>query len=596
MSDNKKNNVLKGGEFLIKNSVSADVFSPENFNDEQKMIGDMTREFLNNEILPNLDKIDKQEEGLMVSLLNKAAELGLLGTAIPEEYNGFGKDFNTNTYLTDILGAGHSFPVALLAHTGIGTLPILYFGTEEQKKKYLPKLATGELKASYCLTEPGSGSDALAAKTKAVLSEDKKYYVINGQKMWITNAGFADVFIVFAKIDGEKFTGFILEKTMPGLTLGAEEHKLGIKGSSTRQVFFENVKVPVENLLGEIGKGHLIAFNILNVGRFKLCAATLGAAKKSATVAINYANERHQFGQPLSAFGAIQYKLAEQAIRLYVCESSLYRISDYINHKEHELREQGKSYNEALMGAAHEYAGECAILKVFGSEVLDYVVDETVQVHGGYGFSEEYPAARAYRDSRINRIFEGTNEINRMLLIDTLLKRAVKGELKLFEAAKGLKDEIKWLYILRAFKNAPKGSGYMGEELQAIKNAKKAILVVLGAAAQKFKEKLSEEQEIMMNCADMIINLLTAESVILRVQKLAKTGTPEEQIAKVYTRDALNRIADAGKEAIHSFAHGQTATAMEVGISKWTAISAINIKNSRRAIAKKLIEENRYCF
>ncbi len=597
MSEDK---VLKGGEFLIKDVQSSSVFIPEEFNEEQKMIADMTRDFLESEIMPNLDRIDKQEEGLMVSLLNKAGELGLLSTAIPEDLGGFGKDFTTNTLLTEILGAGHAFPVSLLAHTGIGTLPILYFGNDEQKQKYLPQLATGELKASYCLTEPGSGSDALAAKTKAVLSEDGNHYIINGQKMWITNAGFADVFIVFAKIDGEHFTGFILEKSMEGLTLGEEEDKMGIKGSSTRQVFFENVKVPKENLLGEKGKGHLIAFNILNIGRFKLCAATLGASKATASVSINYANERNQFKQPISNFGAIQYKLAEQAIKIYACESAMYRVSEYINAKEEQLKAEGKSFNEALMGAAQEYAAECAILKVFGSEVLDYVVDEGVQVHGGYGFSEEYPVARAYRDSRINRIFEGTNEINRMLTIDTLLKRAIKKELELFSSAKAVQKELTSIASLLDMKGNPE-EGIFKEELHSVKNAKKAVLMTLGAAAGKFKEKLVDEQEIMMHCADMIIDVFVAESVLLRTQKLIDLkgeSAVKEQVAmtQVFVTSVMDKIRLAGKNAILSYAEGDNVKRMLWGLKKLTRHKSINVKDARRLIAKKLIEENKYSF
>ncbi len=598
---------MKGGEFLIKNEQPQDIFIPEEFNEEQKMIADMTKEFLQNEVLPNLDRIDMQEEGLMVSLLDKAGELGLLSTSIPEDLGGFGKDFTTNTLLTEVLGAGHAFPVSLLAHTGIGTLPILYFGTEAQKQKYLPKLATGELKACYCLTEPGSGSDALAAKTKAVLSQDGSHYIINGQKMWITNAGFADVFIVFAQLSGENlsegksgFTGFILERTMEGLSVGEEEHKMGIKGSSTRQVFFENVKVPKENLLGEAGKGHLIAFNILNIGRFKLCAATLGASKQTATISVKYANERNQFKQPISNFGAIQYKLAEQAIRIYACESAMYRVSEYIKAKEEELTKAGKNFNEALMGAAQEYAAECAMLKVFGSEVLDYVTDEGVQIHGGYGFSEEYPVARAYRDSRINRIFEGTNEINRMLTIDTLLKRAVKKELELFSSAKAVQKELTSISSFLDMKGN-KEEGIFKEEIYAIKNAKKAVLMTLGAAAGTYKEKLATEQEIMMHCADMIIDVFAAESTLLRTQKLINIkgeDAVKEQIAmtKVFTSTMMDKIRLAGKNAIISYAKGDNIKRMLWGLKKLTRYKSINVKDARRSVAAKLISENKYCY
>ena len=407
---------MKGGEFLIKDSRAEDLFIPEEMNEEHRMMADMANDFLDKEVTPYLDRIDAQEEGLMQSILDKAGALGLLSVSLPEEYGGLGKDFTTGMLITEALGAGHSFSVAMAAHTGIGTLPILYYGTDAQKKKYLPKLATGEWKASYCLTEPGSGSDALAAKTKAILESDGKNYVLNGQKMWITNAGFADLFIVFAQIDGDKFTGFIVEKNAVGLSLGNEEHKMGIKGSSTRQVFFSDCKVPAENVLGEIGKGHLIAFNILNIGRAKLAAAALGAAKKVCSTSIAYALGREQFKIPIAKFGAIRYKLAEQAIRVFACESAMFRISDYIDEKEKALIAEGKNFSQALLGAAEEYAVECAMLKVYGSETLDYVVDEGVQIFGGYGYLKDFPIERIYRDARICQIYEGTSDIQRLVI------------------------------------------------------------------------------------------------------------------------------------------------------------------------------------
>lgn len=584
---------LKGGEFLIKESNAEEVFISEEFNEEQLMMANMTRDFLEAEVIPNLDRIDAQEKDLVPNLLNKAGELGLLGTAVPEEYGGFGKDFITNMLITEVIGGGHSFAVSLAAHTGIGTLPILYFGNKDQKAKYLPKLATGEWKASYCLTEPGSGSDALAAKTKAVLSTDKKYYILNGQKMWITNAGFADIFIVFAQIDGDKFTGFIVERNYPGISFGEEEHKMGIKGSSTRQVFFSDCKVPVENLLGEIGRGHIIAFNILNIGRAKLAAAALGGAKRVATLSVQYANQREQFKMPIAKFGAIQQKLAEQAIRIFALESATYRVSHLIDQKEKELLNEGKDYAQALLGAAEEYAIECAILKVFGSEVLDYVVDEGVQIYGGYGFSADYPMDRAYRDSRINRIFEGTNEINRMLIIDMLFKRAMKNQLGLMEAAKAVQAE---LTSIPTFNDVSKG--LFSAEEKTISNMKQAILMVAGFAAQKFMTALAKEQEIMMNIADMIIEVFTAESILLRTKKLVNKAENSIylDIIKVYINDSIERVNISAKQAISSMSEGDEQRMLLIGLKRFTKISPINTKEARRRIAKQLIDNNKYCF
>jgi alkylation response protein AidB-like acyl-CoA dehydrogenase len=586
---------IKGGEFLIKETNAADIFIPEEKNEEQNMMADMTRDFLNHDVVPILDRIDQQEEGLMVKLLDKAGELGLLATSIPEKYQGFGKDFNTSLLITEIVGAGHSFAVALAAHTGIGTLPILYFGTEAQKQKYLPDLGSGKRKASYCLTEPGSGSDALAAKTKAVLTPDGKHYVLNGQKMWITNAGFAEVFIVFAQVDGDKFTGFIVEKG-PGLTLGNEEHKMGIKGSSTRQVFFNDCKVPAENVLGQIGKGHLIAFNILNIGRIKLCAAALGASKKTSTLAIKYAKERIQFKQPIANFGAIQHKLAEQAIQIYACESAMYRAGNDIQHGEEKLAAEGKSYEDALMGAAQDFAIECAILKVAGSEVLDYVVDEGVQILGGYGFSADYPMDRAYRDSRINRIFEGTNEINRMLTMDMLLKRAMKGELDVMGAVMGIQKELTGIPEF-----GEEDTALFAAEKKALKNMKKSMLMIAGSAAQKFVEKLATEQEILMNLADICILAYLAESALLRTEKLISMKGEDNckaqvDMVKVYVSDALDKVGIAGKNAINAFTSGDEQRMLLMGLKRYTKIAPVNTKDARRRVAAKLIEAGQYCF
>lgn len=587
---------LKGGEFIIKESSASDIFIPEELNEEQRMMAATAQDFLDKEVYNNLDRIDAQEAGLMAALMDKAGELGMLGISVPEEYGGLGKDFLTSMLMTETLGAGHSFSVAMAAHTGIGTLPILYFGTKAQKDKYLPLLSNGKWKASYCLTEPGSGSDALAAKTKAVLTPDGKHYLLNGQKMWITNAGFADLFIVFAQVDGDKFTGFIVEKTSPGLSLGEEEHKMGIKGSSTRQVFFTDCKIPSENVLGEIGKGHLIAFNILNIGRAKLAGAALGGAKKVCSLSISYATQREQFKLSISKFGAVQYKLAEQAIRIYATESALYRVSYMIDEKEKEKVASGLDFSKAVMKAAEEYAVECAILKVAGSETLDYVVDEGVQIYGGYGFSADFPMDRAYRDSRINRIFEGTNEINRLLTVDMLLKRAMKGELDLMTPATNVQKE---LMGIPDFSNGD--DVLFTAEKKAIANMKKGILMVAGAAVQKFMMTLAKEQEILMNIADMIIETFLAESLMLRVEKLV--GIQGEQscavkidIMRVFISDAMDRLAFAGRTAINSFAQGDEQRLMLLGLKRFTKYGPINTKDIRRRVAKDLITANKYSF
>lgn len=592
MSTTEKSKVLKGGEFLISETDPKNIFIPADLNEESRMMADIAHDFVEKEIWPKVNAIDAQEEGLAISLLDKMGELGLLGTALPEQYGGTGLDFNTNTAITIAMGPSYSIGVSWAAHIGIGTLPILYYGTKEQKEKYLPKLATGELKSAYCLTEPGSGSDALGAKTKAVLDGD--HYVIDGQKMWITNGGFADLFIVFAKIDGEreKFTAFIMDANSEGITRGEEEKKMGIKGSSTRQIFFEGVKVPKENILGDVGKGAKIAFNILNIGRFKLAAMTVGGSKMSNMLAIRYANERKQFGVPISTFGAIKYKLAEQAIRTFAAESAVYRVSDLIHKWVKSLLDEGKPYEEALMGAAEEYAIECAMLKVFGSEVLDYVVDETVQVHGGYGFSEEYPAARAYRDSRINRIFEGTNEINRLLTVDMLIKRALKGELDLMTPAMKIQGE---LTSIPDFGDEPEG--YLATEIKAVQQAKKAILMVAGGAMQKLQQKLEEEQEIIMNVTDMMIELFAMESCLLRTKRLHETkgedaAKPYEEMTRVYISDAMERLNINGKHAINGFATGDEQRMMLLGLKRFTKMDPVNTKELRRSIAKRLIEAN----
>ena len=587
---------LKGGEWLIKESNAFDTYTPEDFNEEQLMVKEMCLQFLHSEVLPVVDRIDKMEPGLMPSLMVKAGDQGLLGTSVPEDLGGLGKDFITSTLVNEGLGGGFSFSVAIAAHTGIGTLPILYFGTEAQKKKYIPKLASGEWKGAYGLTEPNSGSDALSAKTTARLSEDGKNYILNGQKCWITNGGFADVYTVFAKIDGDKFSTFIVERGMEGFTQGPEEHKMGIKGSSTVQLYFQDCKVPVENLLGEIGKGHIIAFNILNIGRLKLCAAALGGAKMSLNDTITYAKTREQFKTAIANFGAIKYKLAEMAIRIFVGETALYRTAKWVDDKETELETAGKSFAEALLGAAEEYAVECAILKVQGSEVLDYVVDEGVQVHGGNGFSDEYSASRGYRDSRINRIYEGTNEINRLLTVDMILKRAMKGKLDLMGPAMAVSKE---LMSIPEFGNDDETP--FAKERKTIVNMKKCILMVAGAAVQKLMMKLNDEQEILMNIADMAIDTFEAESALLRIMKMVdKQGEAASQIQidmmRCYLNDANDRVNKAGKEAINAFAGGDEQRMMLLGLKRFTKTEPFNSKDARRRIADKLIEENKYAW
>ncbi|HET9056276.1 MAG TPA: acyl-CoA dehydrogenase family protein [Chitinophagaceae bacterium] len=585
---------LKGGEWIVKESLPQHTFIPEEFNEEQQMVKDMCAAFLDSEVLPIIERVDKLEPGLMPSLMQKAGDQGLLGTSVPEELGGLGKDFITSTLVNEGLGGGFSFSVAVAAHTGIGTLPILYFGTEAQKKKYIPKLATGEWKGAYGLTEPNSGSDALGAKTTATLSQDGKYYILNGQKCWITNGGFADVYTVFAKVDGKDFTGFIVERGFEGFTQGPEEHKMGIKGSSTVQLYFQDCKVPVENVLGEIGKGHVIAFNILNIGRLKLCAATVGGAKRVLTTSIEYAKTREQFKTSISNFGAIKHKLAEMAIRTWVSETALYRTSKWIDDKEIELLTNGKPFAEALLGAAEEYAIECAILKVYGSEVLDFVVDEGVQIHGGNGFSDEYIVSKAYRDSRINRIYEGTNEINRLLILDMTFKRAMKGRLNLMGPAMAVAKE---LMSIPDFGNDDDSA--FAKERKLVQNFKKAILMVSGAAVQKLMMKIESEQEILMNIADMAIDTFNAESALLRTIKMTETKGEQEcriqiDMMKTYLTDAAARINKNGTDAVNAFAEGDEQRMMLLGLKRFTKAEPFNTKDARRRIADKLIADGKY--
>lgn len=590
-----KKNAIKGGEFIIRQTAPEDVFIPEDWSEEEKMIAQMCDDFIKQEITPNLDRIDHMEEGLMPSLIEKVGELGLLGISIPEELGGMGLDFKTSLLATERLGAGFSFSVAYGAHTGIGTLPLLYYGSDELKKKYIPKLATGEWKASYCLTEPTAGSDANSGKTKAHLSEDGKYYIINGQKMWITNSGFANIFTVFAKVDDDKnLSAFMMEADSEGITLNPEEKKMGIKGSSTRQIFFNNVKVPVENMLSERGNGFKIALNILNIGRIKLAAGVLGGAKAAITETISYANQREQFGRPISKYGAIRYKMAEQAIRAYTLESATYRVGQNIDDAIHALIEQGMPKHEATLKGIEQFAAECALLKVGGSETLDYVVDEAVQVHGGMGFSAETNVERAYRDSRVNRIFEGTNEINRMLSVSMILKKAMKGEIDLMTPAMKVASE---LMSIPETPEVPKG--ILSNEFIAIENFKKAILMVAGSAVQKLMQTMAKEEEVLSNIADMAIQTYFAESVLLRAQKIINTKGEEAAklpiaIAKTYIYDAADIIGKAAKDAVNSFAEGDEARMMSMGIKRFTKTEPINPKENRQMIALALIEKGEY--
>jgi alkylation response protein AidB-like acyl-CoA dehydrogenase len=591
--------VLAGGAFIVQDATLQDTFIPEEFTEEQLMVKSMVEDFIKNDIEPNRIALEKQKDGLAISLLEKMGDLGLLGTHMPEVYGGTAMDTNTNTMICDALGPAGGFTVSYAVQTGIGMLPIFYFGTEEQKAQYLPDLISGKVKCAYCLTEPGSGSDALAAKTTAMLSADGTHYVVNGQKMWISNGGWADIFIVFAKIGGDKFTGLIIDRHTEGVTLGAEEDKLGIKGSSTRQIFFENVKIPVGNVLGEIGKGHLIAFNVLNIGRFKLGALCLGGAKAVMSMGAQYANERVQFKQPIAKFGAIQYKLAEMAIRIFVGDSAQYRVSHLIQEAIHTDLAKGKSYAEATLDSAEEYAVECALLKFIGSEALDYVVDENLQIHGGMGFSEELGAARAYRDSRINRIYEGTNEINRLLSVDMLLKRAMKGAIDLVGPAWSVQKE------LASMPSFDRPTGAYADEYAALKDFKKIILMVAGGAVKMQmdgKIDLRNEQEILMNVADMMAEVLNCESTLLRVHKLDGIyEKPQPQaiydaVLHVQFADATARMSKLATDALCSFAEGDLLKTFLMGIKRFTKYPPVNVKAERRKVAQAVIEANAYCF
>jgi alkylation response protein AidB-like acyl-CoA dehydrogenase len=587
---------ITGGEFLIRKTTSSEVFIPEEWSEEQIMMKKTCDDFVSSQIIPNIDRIDALEEGLMPSILKKAGELGLLGVSVPEELNGLGMDFKTSMLVTESLGAGYSFSVAYGAHTGIGTLPVLYYGNEEQRKKFASKLSTGEWLACYCLTEPESGSDANSGKTKAVLSDDGKNYVISGQKMWITNAGFADFFTVFAKVENdENLTAFVLTKDMAGIELNAEEKKMGIKGSSTRQVFFNQVAVPVENMLSERGNGFKIAVNILNIGRIKLAGGVLGGAKGCITEAVKYALARNQFGRSISKYGAIKSKLGEMAIRSYALESALYRATQNIDDAIEDLKKNGVEKNVAVLKGIASFAPECAMLKVYGSETLDFVVDESVQIFGGMGYSAESMVERAYRDSRINRIFEGTNEINRMLTVDMILKKAMKGELDLMGPAMNVANE------LMSIPDFSEPSENVFERyLSYVEGFKKSVLMIAGSAAQKLMMQLAKEQEILMNIADMCIYTYIAESTVLRTQKRfeAQPENSEVQLEMMKTLilDFGDRINKCGKDALYAFTEGDEQRMMLMGLRRFTKTEAHNVKESRRKVADALIQSEEYCF
>ena len=590
---------IQGGEFLIRETLAQDIFIPEEFSEEQKMMAQACQDFIDTEITPNSEAIDSMKHpDLIPSIFKKAGDLGLLGVAVPEEYGGLGMSFNTSMLMADIIGAAGSFSTTYGAHTGIGTLPILYYGTEEQKQQYLPKLATGEWAACYCLTEPDAGSDANSGKTKAVLSADGKTYLITGQKMWISNAGFADLFIVFAKIEEDKnLTAFIVEKTFGGITMNEEEKKMGIKGSSTRQVFFNECPVPVENMLSDRQNGFKIAVNILNIGRIKLGAGVLGGVRTVISHSITYSTERKQFGVSINTFGAIKSKLAEMATRTYVSESLCYRAGQDIDDRINALIAEGMPDAEAKLKGVEAFAIECAIAKIHGSEVLDYVVDQGVQIYGGMGYSAEAPMEKAYRDARISRIYEGTNEINRMLAVGMVLKRAMKGEIDLFGPAMAVSAE---LTSVPSFETIDTSELFAAEK-EVLKKLKKVFLMVGGKAAMALQDRIEDEQEIMMNLADVMIEIYAAESAILRTEKLVglkgqEDCTSQIAMAQIYLSEAVDKINAAAKEAIGAFTKGDEQKVMLMGLKRFVKAELVNTKELRRQIADYMIAEGKYPF
>lgn len=587
--------LLKSGEFLVNEVEPKDVFIPEEFNEEQKMIAQTCSDFLEAEVYPNLEAVEKSDRDLMKRMLKKSGELGLLGISIPEEFGGFGQSFVTQMLVAETTGAGYSFSVAYMAHCGIGTLPIMYYGNRDQRERYVTKLASGEFIGAYCLTEPGAGSDANSGKTNATLSADGKYYILNGQKMWITNAGFADTLVVFAKIDTDRvLSAFIVETKYQGVVIGADEHKMGIKGSSTAQIFFNDVKVPVENLLGKRGEGFRIALSILHMGRLKLGANVIGAAKKAINDTVRYANERKQFGVLISTFGALKHKMAEQVIRLFASESAVYRVSSDIDRLMEKLTIDCGDHGRASIEAISHYAVEAAILKVVGSEMLDFVADEAVQVHGGMGYSAEMAVERGYRDSRINRIFEGTNEINRLLVVDTAMKRAMKGEFDLFGEAEKLYSGLD-----NITDNKKEGEGFFETKWRYIKNFKKAILICLHGASKAFGKGLISEQEVLNNIAEMMMETYVSESLTLRVEKMSSINgniSLYKDMLDVNIFDTAGIIRKSALEAIGSFSSPEFCPSLIKAVENLSRVECVNVKEARRRIADKLIEDNAYRF
>jgi alkylation response protein AidB-like acyl-CoA dehydrogenase len=585
--------VIKGGSFLIEDVPCERVFTPEDFTDEHKMIAKTTEEFVVNEVLPQLEYLENHEFDRSVKLLKEAGELGLLGADVPEEYGGLGLDKVSSALIAEKMSRAGGFSITHGAHVGIGSLPIVLFGTEEQKQKYLPALATGEKIAAYALTEPGSGSDALGAKTTAKLNAEGTHYILNGEKQWITNAGFADVFVVYAKVDGEHFSAFIVERDFPGVSTGAEEKKMGIKSSSTRTLILEDALVPKENLLGEVGKGHVIAFNILNIGRYKLGVGAVGASKRALEITIQYANQRQQFKTPISKFSLTQEKLATMAAKLYATESSVYRTVGLFEERMNQLTEEQAKDGKEIAKSIAEYAIECSLNKFFATETLDYIADEGVQIHGGYGFMQEYEIERIYRDSRINRIFEGTNEINRLLVPGTYLRKAMKGELPLLQKAQSLQEELMMLMPEEV------GDGVLEQEKYLVRNAKKIGLMVAGLAAQKFGPKLEKEQEILVNIADIVSNVYAMESALLRTEKaIQKSGVEKNKQKILYTQifcqEAFNEIEAHAKETLVATEQGDTLRMMLSALRKFTRHTPINVIAKKREAAAALIEAERY--